>query len=178
MRRIEPRRRVIPPRADLQRKTAPERRRSTDRSLEQQAEQAAELGIRGNVNVARMLTPAPTAHVDLPLSPGAALPGEVREDLEHGFGADLGEVRIHTDPVAAGMVEREGARAFTAGRDIYFAQGAWDPASGEGRKLLYHEIAHVLQQTGRWMSTELVIATAKSGGGPIQAGLSGRKRHG
>lgn len=175
----ERRRRGAPPRGELQRKATPERRRSMDGSLEQQAEVAADLAIRGNLNVARILTPAPAARVDLPISPGAGLPGAVRTELEAGFGAELGEVRMHTDPAAATMVAREGARAFTAGRDIYFAQGAYEPTGAEGRRLLCHEVAHVLQQTGTRLSTELMVATARTGGGAIQVrDQKGGKRRG
>jgi hypothetical protein len=107
------------------------------------------------------------------------LPGEVRAELEAGFGAELGEVRVHTDPAAATIVAREGAHAFTAGRDIYFAQGAYEPTGGEGRRLLYHEVAHVLQQTGTRRSTELMVATTRTGGGAIQVrDQKGGKRRG
>ncbi|MFN3259775.1 MAG: DUF4157 domain-containing protein [Pikeienuella sp.] len=74
--------------------------------------------------------------------PGRALPGSVRAQMEQAFGADFGDVRIHVGPQA----ERIGAIAFTAGADIYFAPGRFRPESAEGRRLLGHELAHVLQQ--------------------------------
>lgn len=150
--------------------------RSRDASLEAQAEHATQLALRGEVNVARMLTPAPAALVRAPDSTGAPLPGNVRAEAETAFGADLGEVRVHHDPTSWNLTQREGARALTAGRDIYFNERELDPSGGAGRALLFHEIAHVLQQTGRRMSNTMIAATDRTGSGPPQ--VKGGKRHG
>lgn len=150
--------------------------RSRDASLESQAEFATQLALRGDVNVARVLTPAPVAHVDAPTSSGSPLPSAARQDAESAFGAELSEVRVHNDPTSWALTQREDARAFTAGRDIYFGERELEPSGDEGRALLYHEIAHVLQQTGRRMSSTLVRATDASGAGPFQ--VRGGRRHG
>lgn len=161
----------------IARKAAPGKApRVADRSLERQAEEATAQALRGMVNVARVLTPAPAAKAELPASSGRALEAEVRREAEPAFGADLSAVRIHTDAPAAAAAAREDARAFTAGRDIYFAEGAYDPGSDAGRGLLYHELAHVLQQTGRRMSPTEVRATERQGTGPRQ--IRGGKRDG
>ena len=70
--RMAPRRRCpgVPPTAARKAKTAVQMR-SRDASLEAQAEQATQLALRGDLNVARVLTPAPAAHVEAPLSTGA-----------------------------------------------------------------------------------------------------------
>jgi hypothetical protein len=70
------------------------------------------------------------------------LPDGLREQLEGALGQSLGDVRVHTGPVAARAARAIGARAFTAGRDIHFADGAYDPSSSSGRKLIAHEAAH------------------------------------
>jgi hypothetical protein len=150
--------------------------RSRDASLERQAEWATQLALRGEVNVARVLTPAPTARVELPASTPVPLPTTARAEAEAAFGADLGDVRVHNNPAAWNIARSEGARALTAGRDIYFAERQFDPSGDEGRALLYHEIAHVLQQTGRRMSTTLIRATDRTGSGPPQ--VQGGKRRG
>ena len=98
----------------------------------------------------------------------------MRTDLEGTFGADLAAVRVHDDAAAHTSARAEEAQAFTAGRDVYFAQGKYAPASVEGYRLLAHEIAHVLQQTGRRFSSTLVQATEREGAGDIQLG----SRHG
>lgn len=79
----------------------------------------------------------------LGLGPGAPLPARERRYFERRLGADLGAVRIHAGTTAA---TRLGARAFAAGRDIGFAPGEWAPDGAEGRRLLGHELAHVVQQ--------------------------------
>lgn len=77
------------------------------------------------------------------LGPGTPLPAAERAFFEPRLGRDLSAVRLHhAEPAAVGL----GARAFTLGRDIAFAPGEWRPATLEGRRLLAHELAHVVQQ--------------------------------
>ncbi|MGW5365692.1 eCIS core domain-containing protein [Actinopolymorpha pittospori] len=68
-----------------------------------------------------------------------------RSEMEAAFGHDFSAVRVHTDGRARAM----GARALTEGNDIHFAPGAYAPETAEGRHLLVHELAHVVQQGGR-----------------------------
>eukprot|EP00160_Parvularia_atlantis_P009585 Unigene19111_Nuclearia_a/m.54269 Unigene19111_Nuclearia_a/g.54269 ORF Unigene19111_Nuclearia_a/g.54269 Unigene19111_Nuclearia_a/m.54269 type:complete len:324 (+) Unigene19111_Nuclearia_a:867-1838(+) len=79
---------------------------------------------------------------------GQALPDEVKSFMETQFGADLSEVTVHTDGEAVAMNKELKARAFTNGFDIYFNEGQYKPDTAEGRKLLAHELTHVIQQTG------------------------------
>jgi hypothetical protein len=76
---------------------------------------------------------------------GAALTDDVRKELEQELGVALGRVRVHTDTVAADAARAVRAHAFTVGEDIFFAAGAYAPGTREGRKLLAHEVAHVVQ---------------------------------
>lgn len=82
------------------------------------------------------------------LGPGQPLDEATRGYFEQRMRADLSSVRIHTSPEAAREAERISAKAFTVGSDIAFARGAYKPDSAEGRELLAHELAHVLQQRG------------------------------
>ena len=82
----------------------------------------------------------------LPRSGGRPLPSQTRATMEPAFGHDLGHVRIHDDPAAAAAARSIGARAFTRGRDVYFAHGEFDPGSRSGQHILAHEIAHTFQQ--------------------------------
>ena len=77
---------------------------------------------------------------------GKPLDAGTRSEMEQAFGADFGEVRIHDDPTAREKAGEISAEAFTHGNDIYIADGAWSPATVEGKGLLAHELAHVLQQ--------------------------------
>src|SRR5437867_9510849 len=60
-----------------------------------------------------------------------------------GLASDRGhEPRIHDDADAAAKARALDARAFTIGRDIYFAAGTYEPHTNEGRRLLLHELTH------------------------------------
>lgn len=79
-------------------------------------------------------------------SSGEPLDEATRETMEERFGADFGDVRVHTDRQASEAAERMRADAFTSGRDIYFAAGRYAPQSSEGQRLLAHELTHTEQQ--------------------------------
>lgn len=93
-----------------------------------------------------------------PRGPGRPLEPAVRASAERSFGHDFSQVRIHTDAAAAASAQALNAKAYTAGADLVFGPGAYDPASAEGGWLLAHELAHVVQQddapvpSTEWMS--------------------------
>jgi hypothetical protein len=62
------------------------------------------------------------------------------------MGADLSQVRVHTDANAVQLSRDLQARAFTTGPDIAFAAGEYQPGTNNGRRLLAHELTHVVQQ--------------------------------
>ncbi|MFQ5401130.1 MAG: DUF4157 domain-containing protein [Anaerolineae bacterium] len=62
------------------------------------------------------------------------------------LGQDFDDVKIHTDGQADQLSRQLGAKAFTTGHDIFFREGAYDPASREGQHLISHELTHVVQQ--------------------------------
>ena len=69
--------------------------------------------------------------------------------MEARFGHDLSGVRVHHDRKAAKAARAVQARAFTVGRNVIFGPGEYAPGSQEGRRLLAHELAHVVQQRTR-----------------------------
>lgn len=77
---------------------------------------------------------------------GNPLPKNTLSEMERGFGADFSNVRTHTDSSAVDMSKNLGAQAFTHGSDIYFNSGKFDAQSQEGKRLLAHELTHVVQQ--------------------------------
>jgi len=81
-------------------------------------------------------------------SGGQTLDGTIRRAMERTLGVDLSGVRVHTDADAAGAASTLSAQAFTLGSSIYFAQGAFEPASPAGLALLGHELVHTVQQQG------------------------------
>ncbi|MBI1227587.1 MAG: DUF4157 domain-containing protein [Bacteroidetes bacterium] len=77
---------------------------------------------------------------------GSRLPANVQQDMEAGFGVDMGNVRIHTHQTAVDMSQQLNAQAFTHGWDVYFNRYKFNPNSTDGKLLLAHELAHTLQQ--------------------------------
>jgi len=77
---------------------------------------------------------------------GDPLPKGVRQETENKIGADFSAVRIHNNSAANDINKQINARAFTLGNDIYFASGEYSPTTASGKKLLAHELTHVVQQ--------------------------------
>lgn len=80
---------------------------------------------------------------------GQPLSGEILAEMEHNFGADFSGVNIHTDAEAVRLNEQLHSQAFTRGQDIFFNEGMYRPETSEGKRLLAHELAHVVQQCGQ-----------------------------
>lgn len=81
-------------------------------------------------------------------SSGSTLDASTQEFMESRFGYDFGKVRIHADERAAKSSNSMNALAYTVGNDIIFGQGQYRQDTLEGKKLLAHELTHVVQQTG------------------------------
>jgi hypothetical protein len=92
--------------------------------------------------------PVPDSVLHTVSRPGQKLDDSTRSFMEAGFGRDFSSVRIHSDPAAAASARDVAARAYTLGEHIAFSQGAYQPGSAQGRQLLAHELAHVMQQGG------------------------------
>ncbi len=83
---------------------------------------------------------------NMPSSSGNPLDDNTRSDMEHHFGRDLSNVRIHTDNSSQVMNRDIGAKAFTRGSNIYFNSGQYQPDTDSGKRLLAHELTHTVQQ--------------------------------
>ncbi len=77
---------------------------------------------------------------------GRPLESTLRSDMEVRFGYDFSRVRVHTGAAAERSARDVNAVAYTVGGDIVFDSGRFEPGTREGRKLLAHELAHVVQQ--------------------------------
>ena len=84
---------------------------------------------------------------DVLRSSGSPLDSSTRSFFESRFGQDFSRVRVHTDARAQESARRVNALAYTVGRDVAFGAGQYAPASVEGRRLIAHELAHVVQQS-------------------------------
>lgn len=79
-------------------------------------------------------------------APGKPLEIQTRRELEPRFGHDFSQVRVHIDGEAANTARSVKARAYTFGGHIVFGDGQYAPATVSGKRLLAHELAHVVQQ--------------------------------
>ena len=82
---------------------------------------------------------------------GKLLSKSVREYMEPRFGHDFSQVRVHSDSQAIKSAQSINARAFTLGENVVYDSGQYSPTSHEGKRLLAHELTHVIQQ-GRALS--------------------------
>ncbi len=115
--------------------------------------------------------------------PGEALPETLRGEFRLRTGHDPLGVRLHTDARAAATARRFQANAFTFGSHIVFGSGRFAPNTRKGRRLLFHELIHVIQQQGAQenaaapaVSTDraLEIEAHRAGPGPVLGRLRQR----
>ena len=98
-------------------------------------------GIRGSTT-----TPDLETSIQQVRGRGQPLSNNTRVPMEQAFGTDFSGVRVHADTESDKLNNSLQARAFTTGQDIFFKEGEYNPGSASGRKLLAHELTHVLQQ--------------------------------
>jgi hypothetical protein len=79
-------------------------------------------------------------------SGGKPLPDPVRSSFENRFGHDFSGVRTHTGSEASDLAKSINAKAFTSGKDIVFGSGQYSTESGQGKRLIAHELSHTIQQ--------------------------------
>ncbi len=82
-------------------------------------------------------------------SSGRPLSDSSRKFFEARFGHDFSDVRIHTDSVAAKSAQSINALAYTTGNNIIFNNGQFSPDSDNGKRLMAHELTHVVQQSDK-----------------------------
>ncbi|HTA85537.1 MAG TPA: DUF4157 domain-containing protein [Silvibacterium sp.] len=93
-------------------------------------------------------TQAPPMVHDVLRSPGQPLDAATRAFMEPRFGHDFSRVRVHSGAAAEQSARDVNAHAYTAGHNIVFAAGRFAPQTHDGRRLIAHELSHVVQQKG------------------------------
>lgn len=91
-------------------------------------------------------TEAPPIVHEVLASPGQPLDSVTRSFMEPRFGHDFARVRVHADAKAAESARAVNALAYTAGWDVVFGAGQYQPNTSAGRQLLAHELSHTIQQ--------------------------------
>lgn len=94
------------------------------------------------------LNDAPASVDHVLANPGRPLNPVLRQDMSQRFGYDFSRVRVHSDTAAAESARELKARAYTVGTRIVFGSGQFVPSTHEGRRLIAHELTHVMQQDG------------------------------
>ena len=148
---------------------------STDDPLEIEADRVADQVLAGaaptvaghsSPTIRRAAIGAPAASlatesVDATIAdPGAPLAAPLRADMERRFGHDFGSVRIHVGASAARSAHGVKAKAYTVQNHVVFGAGYFAPETATGRRLLAHELTHVVQQSGGARSAGPVIRRA------------------
>ena len=80
-------------------------------------------------------------------APGSPLDAETRAFFELRFGRDFSAVRIHADSRAAESARAVNALAYTVGNNIAMGTNQYTPRTEQGKRLLAHELVHVMQQS-------------------------------
>lgn len=77
---------------------------------------------------------------------GRSLDARTRAYFEPRFGHDFGRVRVYDGALADASARSVSALAYTVGNDVVFRSGAFSPGTASGRRVLAHELVHVVQQ--------------------------------
>ncbi len=77
---------------------------------------------------------------------GSPLDRDTRGFMESRLGADFSDVRVHTDGKATESARSVQAYAYTVGNDVVFQSDKYSPGSESGKRMLAHELTHVVQQ--------------------------------
>jgi hypothetical protein len=127
-------------------------------SAEREADRIAETVTRPEPADDRAVAPA--AAGARPLDAG------IRRKLEPAFGTDFSQVQVHTDAQASADAGQLDAQAFTVGRDISFAAGAYAPHTTPGQRLIAHELAHVVRRDSGTVFRQTQPPPPAGGGAP------------
>ncbi|MDJ0708550.1 MAG: DUF4157 domain-containing protein [Leptolyngbyaceae cyanobacterium MO_188.B28] len=115
--------------------------------LQQQPDEEEEtVQAKGQMGQAPAVTPSLEARLNINKGGGEPLSEKTRGFMEPRFGQDFSQVQVHADSYADEAAKSINAQAFTVGRNIAFRSGQYSPESQEGRRLLAHELTHVIQQ--------------------------------
>lgn len=98
-----------------------------------------EAGLQGTI------AEAPASVHEVLRSPGRPLDDKTRAYFEPRFGQDFSHVRVHSDARASESARSVNAYAYTVGHNLVFDAGRFAPETQSGRRLLAHELAHVVQ---------------------------------
>jgi hypothetical protein len=138
MRAPDPRLRGVPPGAGESRDCRTEQPGQDDETLQMKR---VGIGDKGH-------TAAPPIVHEVLRSPGQPLDPATRAFMEPRFRHDFSRVRVHAGAMAEESAGDVKALAYTVGPHVVFGAGRFAPDAHAGRRLLAHELVHVVQQGG------------------------------
>ena len=100
---------------------------------------------------------APAVVHEVLRSSGRPLDRATRSFFEPRFGQDFSGVRIHTGAQAAESARQVDALAYTVGSNVVFRTEQFAPDTADGRRLLAHELTHVVQQRRHGQSASATL---------------------
>ncbi|RPI19302.1 MAG: DUF4157 domain-containing protein [Ignavibacteriae bacterium] len=106
-------------------------------------------------------------HDVLNSSSGKSLDSSTRSFFEPRFGYDFSNVRVHTGSEAEKSAQSINALAYTSGNNIVFGEKQYAPETNTGKKLIGHELTHVVQQTNKpleYLQRQLITPLGQGGG--------------
>lgn len=106
-------------------------------------------------DVPKMIVPA------ILRSPSHSLSPTIRAEMGQQFGQNFDSVQVHTNAQAAASAELINAQAYTVGNHIVFGANQYAPETRNGKRLLAHELTHVMQQP-KTIHTELTVGEPDS----------------
>lgn len=143
---------VAPARAVLQRKCACGQHITAGSECEECGKKQSAL--QRNARSLGEAPAVPAVVQDALQSPGQPLDSSSRAFMEPRFGQDFSQVRVHSDSRAAESATAVNALAYTVGSDVVFGSGQYAPQTDPGRRLLAHELTHVVQQASGAVGTD------------------------
>jgi outer membrane protein OmpA-like peptidoglycan-associated protein len=93
---------------------------------------------------------------------GRALEPGLQQDMGRRFGYDFSRVRVHIGATAEQSARDVDAHAYTVGENVVFGAGRFAPDTHEGKRLLAHELVHVVQQGSVHGSTHAAVTSASA----------------
>jgi len=100
---------------------------------------------------------------------GRPLDSALQQNMEQRFGHDFSQVRVHTGAAAEQSAREVNAHAYTVGNNVVFGAGQFAPESHAGRRLIAHELTHVVQQNHYLSRIPAMLMRQQRGGGLQQA---------
>lgn len=126
----------------LQRMTDKKEEEKVQRQPEKKEEEKIQKKEAGNPTSA----PVTSSYISSLNSKGTPLPKQAQQFFGSRMGYDFSNVKVHTDQEAAQSAKEVNAKAYTTGAHIVFNEGQFNTESTDGKKLMAHELVHIVQQ--------------------------------